>query len=81
MAKGKFEYTKQHANVVLFGMVDYGKTPLAAASTKVMSEKHGGGKFRQYEETDNAPDERERGMTIAAAHVECPGHKVRVWSA
>ena len=86
MAKVKFERTKPHVNVGTIGHVDHGKTTLTAALTKVMSEENGGGEFRAYDEIDNAPEERERGITIATAHVEyesknrhyahvdCPGH-------
>ena len=85
MAKVKFERTKPHLNVGTIGHVDHGKTTLTAALTKVMAEKHGG-EFKDYANIDNAPEERERGITIATAHVEyesesrhyahvdCPGH-------
>ena len=85
MAKEKFERTKPHVNVGTIGHVDHGKTTLTAAITKVMAER-GGGKFKAFDEIDNAPEERERGITIAASHVEyetanrhyahvdCPGH-------
>ena len=85
MAKEKFERTKPHINVGTIGHVDHGKTTLTAALTKVMGETHGG-EFRDYAQIDNAPEERERGITIATAHVEyesdarhyahvdCPGH-------
>ncbi len=85
MSKEKFARTKPHINVGTIGHVDHGKTTLTAALTKVMSE-HGGGEFRSYDQIDNAPEERERGITIATAHVEyesesrhyahvdCPGH-------
>ena len=86
MSKEKFERTKPHVNVGTIGHVDHGKTTLTAAMTKVMSDKSGGGEYRSYEQIDNAPEERERGITIATAHVEyesdarhyahvdCPGH-------
>jgi elongation factor Tu len=85
MAKGKFERTKPHVNVGTIGHVDHGKTTLTAALTKVMAAKHGG-EVRSYDQIDNAPEERARGITIATAHVEyesakrhyahvdCPGH-------
>ena len=86
MAKEKFERTKPHVNVGTIGHVDHGKTTLTAAITRVMSEQGGKGEFRSYDQIDNAPEERERGITIATAHVEyetagrhyahvdCPGH-------
>jgi translation elongation factor 1A (EF-1A/EF-Tu) len=85
MAKEKFERTKPHVNVGTIGHVDHGKTTLTAALTKVMSEARGG-EFKDYADIDNAPEERERGITISTAHVEyesearhyahvdCPGH-------
>jgi elongation factor Tu len=85
MAKEKFERTKPHCNVGTIGHVDHGKTTLTAAITKVLSE-HGGAEFTAFEDIDKAPEERERGITIATAHVEyesenrhyahvdCPGH-------
>ena len=85
MSKEKFERTKPHVNVGTIGHVDHGKTTLTAAITKVMAEKHGG-VFKAYDQIDNAPEERARGITIATAHVEyesdtrhyahvdCPGH-------
>ncbi len=85
MSKEKFERTKPHINVGTIGHVDHGKTTLTAAITKIMAEKHGG-EFKAYDQIDNAPEERERGITIATAHVEyesdnrhyahvdCPGH-------
>jgi elongation factor Tu len=86
MSKEKFERTKPHVNVGTIGHVDHGKTTLTAALTKVMAEKHGRGEIKGYDQIDNAPEERERGITIATAHVEyesdnrhyahvdCPGH-------
>ncbi|WP_069297155.1 elongation factor Tu, partial [Methylophaga muralis] len=83
--KAKFERTKPHVNVGTIGHVDHGKTTLTAAITKVMAEASGG-EFKDYADIDNAPEERERGITIATAHVEyetpnrhyahvdCPGH-------
>ena len=85
MAKERFERTKPHLNVGTIGHVDHGKTTLTAALTKVMGDKHGG-ESKAYDQIDNAPEERERGITIATAHVEyesanrhyahvdCPGH-------
>ena len=83
--KKKFERTKPHANVGTIGHVDHGKTTLTAAITKILSEK-GGAEFVPYDQIDKAPEEKERGITIATAHVEyetdkrhyahvdCPGH-------
>ena len=85
MAKEKFERTKPHVNVGTIGHVDHGKTTLTAAITKVLAAETGGS-FRSFDSIDNAPEERERGITIATAHVEyetearhyahvdCPGH-------
>ncbi len=85
MAKEKFNRTKPHVNVGTIGHVDHGKTTLTAALTKVMSAKHGGDTI-EYDQIDNAPEEKARGITIATAHVEyesddrhyahvdCPGH-------
>ena len=85
MAKKKFERTKPHVNVGTIGHIDHGKTTLTAAITKTLSLK-GGAEFRAFDSIDNAPEERERGITISIAHVEyetaarhyahvdCPGH-------
>jgi elongation factor Tu len=85
MAKEKFERKKPHCNIGTIGHVDHGKTTLTAAITKVLSLR-GGAKFLAYDQIDKAPEERERGITIATAHVEyetekrhyahvdCPGH-------
>ena len=85
MSKEKFERTKPHVNVGTIGHVDHGKTTLTAAMTKVLSAKFGGS-AKAFADIDNAPEERERGITIATAHVEyetdarhyahvdCPGH-------
>ena len=85
MAREKYERTLPHVNVGTIGHVDHGKTTLTAALTKCMAERHGG-EVRDYSQIDNAPEERERGITIATAHVEyesdnrhyahvdCPGH-------
>ena len=85
MSKAKFERTKPHVNVGTIGHVDHGKTTLTAALTRVLAAKYGG-EVKAFDEIDNAPEERERGITIATAHVEyetqarhyahvdCPGH-------
>ena len=85
MAKGKFERTKPHVNVGTIGHVDHGKTTLTAAMTQVLAREFGGD-VMAFDEIDNAPEERARGITIATAHVEyesearhyahvdCPGH-------
>jgi len=85
MAKEKYERTKPHVNIGTIGHVDHGKTTLTAAITKVLAET-GGADFKDYGDIDGAPEERERGITIATAHVEyetetrhyahvdCPGH-------
>jgi elongation factor Tu len=85
MAKETFQRTKPHVNIGTIGHVDHGKTTLTAAITTVMA-KHYGGVAKQFADIDNAPEERERGITIATAHVEyetdkrhyahvdCPGH-------
>ncbi|SFH55127.1 elongation factor Tu [Modicisalibacter xianhensis] len=85
MAKEKFERSKPHVNVGTIGHVDHGKTTLTAALTRVSAEVFGGD-WRAFDTIDNAPEERERGITIATAHVEyqsetrhyahvdCPGH-------
>src|SRR4029077_3763129 len=69
MAKAKFERTKPHVNVGTIGHVDHGKTTLTAAITMVLAQQ-GLAKVRDYGSIDNAPEERERGITIATAHVE-----------
>ncbi len=85
MSKAKFERTKPHVNVGTIGHVDHGKTTLTAAMTRVLSAQFGG-EVKAFDEIDNAPEERARGITIATAHVEyetaarhyahvdCPGH-------
>mgnify|MGYP001825061435 FL=1 len=85
MSKEKFERTKPHVNVGTIGHVDHGKTTLTAALTKVMAEQQGG-EIKAFDEIDNAPEEKARGITIATSHVEyesqnrhyahvdCPGH-------
>ena len=85
MAKEKFERTKPHVNVGTIGHVDHGKTTLTAALTRVAAEQFGG-EAVAFDGIDNAPEERERGITIATSHVEydtperhyahvdCPGH-------
>ena len=86
MAKERFERTKPHINVGTIGHVDHGKTTLTAAITKICAARHGG-EVKEFDEIDNAPEERERGITIATthveyestnrhyAHVDCPGHQ------
>ena len=86
MSKEKFERTKPHVNVGTIGHVDHGKTTLTAAITKVCAETYGGSDVKAFDQIDNAPEERERGITIATSHVEydsptrhyahvdCPGH-------
>ncbi|MES0327300.1 MAG: GTP-binding protein, partial [Gammaproteobacteria bacterium] len=85
MSKEKFERNKPHVNVGTIGHVDHGKTTLTAALTKVMAEAQGG-EVKAFDQIDNAPEERARGITIATSHVEyesenrhyahvdCPGH-------
>ena len=85
MSKAKFERTKPHVNVGTIGHVDHGKTTLTSALTKVLAQKYGG-EVREFDQIDNAPEEKARGITIATAHVEyqsekrhyahvdCPGH-------
>jgi elongation factor Tu len=85
MSKEKFERDKPHVNVGTIGHIDHGKTTLTAAITKVLAEK-GGAQEKTFDEIDNAPEEKERGITIATSHVEyetdkrhyahvdCPGH-------
>src|SRR5690554_1866992 len=86
MAKEKFDRSKPHVNIGTIGHVDHGKTTLTAAITTVLSKKYGSGDAMAYEQIDGAPEERERGITIATSHVEyetenrhyahvdCPGH-------
>jgi len=86
MSKEKFDRSKPHVNIGTIGHVDHGKTTLTAAITKVMSRHNANMAFRSFDSIDNAPEERERGITIATAHVEyetenrhyahvdCPGH-------
>ena len=86
MGKEKFVREKPHCNIGTIGHIDHGKTTLTAAITKVLA-LQGGANFRAFDEIDNAPEERERGITIAIAHVEyetenrhyahvdCPGHR------
>ena len=73
MAKEKFNREKTHVNIGTIGHVDHGKTTLTAAITKVLAEK-GQADFQDYSMIDKAPEERERGITINTAHVDCPGH-------
>ena len=70
MAKAKYERTKPHVNVGTIGHIDHGKTTLTAAITKVLHTKNKTIAVREYGSIDNAPEERERGITIAVAHVE-----------
>src|ERR1017187_8931436 len=86
MAKEKFDGSKPHVNVGTIGHIDHGKTTLTAAITKVLQKHNPKNTFRSFDSIDNAPEERERGITIATAHVEymtanghyahvdCPGH-------
>ena len=86
MSKEKFDRSKPHVNIGTIGHVDHGKTTLTAAITKVLNEQSGSGEVKAFDQIDNAPEERERGITIATAHVEyqtenrhyahvdCPGH-------
>src|SRR6201990_3688024 len=86
MAKEKFDRSKPHVNIGTIGHIDHGKTTLTAAITKVLAKHNPKNKFRSFDSIDNAPEERERGITIAIAHVEyetdkrhyahvdCPGH-------
>src|ERR1700692_2931186 len=86
MAKKKFERTKPHVNVGTIGHIDHGKTTLTAAITKVLAKANAANKYVAFDQIDKAPEERERGITIAIAHVEyetekrhyahvdCPGH-------
>src|ERR1700725_9389 len=86
MAKEKFERNKPHLNIGTIGHIDHGKTTLTAAITKVLSKHNPKNTFRSFDTIDNAPEERERGITIATSHVEyetpnrhyahvdCPGH-------
>ncbi len=73
MAKEKFERTKPHVNIGTIGHVDHGKTTLTAAITKVLA-LNGKAQYEAYDMIDKAPEERERGITISTAHVDCPGH-------
>ncbi|MCP4272907.1 MAG: GTP-binding protein, partial [Gammaproteobacteria bacterium] len=85
MSKEKFERNKPHCNVGTIGHVDHGKTTLTAALTVVTAKAHGG-EVKAFDQIDNAPEEKERGITIATSHVEydsanrhyahvdCPGH-------
>ena len=70
MAKAKFERDKPHVNVGTIGHIDHGKTTLTAAISKVLHETYGTGEVRAFDSIDNAPEEKARGITIAASHVE-----------
>src|SRR5262249_10030198 len=86
MAKEKFDRSKPHVNIRTIGHIDHGKTTLTAAITKVLAQNNPKVQFRSFDSIDNASKERERGITIATAHVEyetpnrhyahvdCPGH-------
>ena len=86
MAKAKFERTKPHLNIGTIGHVDHGKTTLTSAITKVLNKKMGSVEYIEFDRIDNAPEEKERGLTIQIAHIEyetdnrhyahidCPGH-------
>src|SRR5437773_5902957 len=86
MSKEKFDRSKPHVNIGTIGHIDHGKTTLTAAITKVLAKNNPKVQFRSFDSIDNAPEERERGITIATAHVEyetknrhyahvdCPGH-------
>ncbi len=86
MAKEKFDRSKTHANIGTIGHVDHGKTTLTAAIATVLAKRSGKGEAKSYDAIDNAPEERERGITINTshieyetearhyAHVDCPGH-------
>src|SRR6201746_2866399 len=86
MGKEKFDRSKPHVNIGTIGHIDHGKTTLTAAITKVLSKHTPKNTFRSFDTIDNAPEERERGITIATSHVEyetknrhyahvdCPGH-------
>ncbi|MGI6747369.1 MAG: elongation factor Tu [Anaerovoracaceae bacterium] len=86
MAKAKFERTKPHINIGTIGHVDHGKTTLTAAITKTLNQRYGLGQMVAFDQIDKAPEEKERGITIATSHVEyetpnrhyahvdCPGH-------
>ena len=86
MAKSKFERTKPPVNIGTIGHIDHGKTTLTAAITKTLNQRYGLGKMVAFDQIDKAPEEKERGITIATSHVEyetpnrhyahvdCPGH-------
>src|SRR5699024_8038479 len=86
MAKEKYDRSKDHVNIGTIGHVDHGKTTLTAAITTVMNKRNGSGSAMAYDQIDGAPEEKERGITIATSHVEyetetrhyahvdCPGH-------
>src|SRR3982750_846942 len=74
MAKEKFDPSKPHVNIGTIGHIDHGKTTLTAAITKTLAKHNPKVQFRSFDSIDNAPEEKARGITIAAAPVDCPGH-------
>src|SRR5881394_3506380 len=74
MSKEKFDRSKPHVNIGTIGHVDHGKTTLTAAITKVLAKKNPKVQFVAFDQIDKAPEEKARGITIATAHVDYPGH-------